>query len=296
MLSPMRFLTTQCLQAGGRLSAVSLVTQRTITSQSAAVRIDPHVLDNKDPDQVASMKQELLPIVDLEDRVIGAQSKADCHLMSNINSGLLHRAFSVLLYNSHNQFLLTQRTAAKITFPGYFTNACCSHPAATDEEMDSSNDFIGIKKAAKRRLVFELGIDPQQLQLSDIHFMTRVVYKAGSDDPIWGEHEMDYVLVIKKDLELRPNPSEVMFWKYLTQPELEVLLGKCYITPLFFTANKLLDQTERANQGEVNVSQWFYKIYQLFAKKYWGDMDQVKKLKDPHRIHLKRIPYRNTWL
>ena len=54
--------------------------------------------------------------------------------------------------------------------------------------------------------------------------------------------------------------------------------------------------TERANAGEVNVSQWFYKIYKLFAKNYWGKIDEVKLLKDPHRIHLKRIPYRDTWL
>ena len=226
MLSPLRCLTLQCLQAGRVIGCdVSRFSHRTVTSQSA-VRIASHLLDNKDPEQVASMRHELLPIVDLEDRVIGARSKADCHLMENIDSGLLHRAFSVLLYNSRNQFLLTQRTAAKITFPGYFTNACCSHPAATDEEMDSTNDFIGIRKAAKRRLVFELGVDPQQLLLSDIHFMTRVVYKAGSDDPVWGEHEMDYVLVIKKDLEIKPNPCEVMYWKYLNQPELEQLLGK----------------------------------------------------------------------
>lgn len=199
--------------------------RRSLTSQSA-VQVAWQQLENKDPEQVASMREELVPIVDYEDRVIGARSKADCHLMTNIESGLLHRAFSVLMYNSKDQFLLTQRTAAKITFPGYFTNACCSHPAATAEETDSSNDFIGIKRAAKRRLVFELGIDPQQLSLRDIHFMTRVVYKAGSDDPIWGEHEMDYVLVIKKDLDLRPNPAEVMFWQYMDRPELERLLGK----------------------------------------------------------------------
>lgn len=200
--------------------------RRTVTSQSAAAfRVAPHLLD-KDPEQVASMEQELLPVVDLEDRVIGSRSKADCHLMSNIEKGLLHRAFSVLMYNSDNQFLLTQRTSTKITFPGYFTNACCSHPAATEEEMDSTNNFIGVRKAAKRRLVFELGVDPDQLQLDDIHFMTRVVYKAGSDDPIWGEHELDYVLVIKKDLKIRPNLREVMYWKYLTRPELELLLGE----------------------------------------------------------------------
>jgi len=198
---------------------------RNMTSSSLRGQ-QQQLLKDKDPEQVASMTQEFCPVVDMEDKVLGSRSKADCHLMENINQGLLHRAFSVLLYNSRDEFLLTQRASTKITFPGYFTNACCSHPSAAPEEMDTSNDFQGMKKAAVRRLEFELGISPESLCLDDIHFMTRLTYLIPSpEDPIWGEHELDYVLVIKKDLELRPNLNEVQSWKYVSQDQLEDFLG-----------------------------------------------------------------------
>lgn len=82
-------------------------------------------LNNKDPEQVEAMKTEFCIIVDENDKVMGKRTKTDCHLMENINRGLLHRAFSVLMFNDDGQFLLTQRSDEKITFPGYFTNACC---------------------------------------------------------------------------------------------------------------------------------------------------------------------------
>ena len=229
-------------------SDVSLRLRRFMASSSGAVPATDSAsqwLVDKDPEQVAAMQQELIPVVDIQDRVIGARAKADCHLMANIEKGLLHRAFSVLLYNSSDQFLLTQRTATKITFPGYYTNACCSHPAASIEEVDPSDEFIGSKRAAKRRLVFELGIKPEQLSLNDIHFMTRIVYKAGSDDPVWGEHELDHVLVIKKDLDVNPNPCEVMSWQYVNQQELEHLLGMFTFLSLIVCINDIIDVVNR---------------------------------------------------
>lgn len=260
--------------------SMMMISDRSVSSTSFLRRSSQRVkvLQDKDPEQVASMTQEFCPVVDRDDRVIGARTKADCHLMENINQGLLHRAFSVLLYNSKDEFLLTQRASTKITFPSYFTNACCSHPAATPEEMDSSNDFEGMKKAAVRRLVFELGISPSALKLEDIHFMTRLIYKIECpEDPLWGEHELDYVLVIKKDLELRPNLSEVQSFKYVTKDQLE-------------------DFLHQANRGEVDVSQWFYKIYRLFAHNYWGSVDNLKPLKESNAIHDEKIPYRDLLL
>ena len=96
------------------------------------------------------------------DEVIGSASKKACHLAENINKGMLHRAFSVFLFNSKNELLLQQRSLSKMTFPGFFTNTCCSHPRATKSEMTEDN-YLGIKKAAKRRLNFELGISEEQV-------------------------------------------------------------------------------------------------------------------------------------
>ncbi len=58
------------------------------------------------------------------------------HLVSNIKAGLLHRAFSVFLFNTQGQLLLQQRAAAKITFPLCWTNTCCSHPLHIQNELE----------------------------------------------------------------------------------------------------------------------------------------------------------------
>ena len=112
------------------------------------------------------------------------------HLMSNINQGCLHRAFSVFIFTD-GKLLLQQRADEKITFPGYFTNTCCSHPLMTPQEMIIENQKgvhvnIGVKLAAVRKLEHELGI--RNVQWQDLHFLTRIHYMAPSDS-IWGEHE-----------------------------------------------------------------------------------------------------------
>ena len=108
--------------------------------------------------------EEKCILVDENDRVVGEATKRECHLNSNIKKGMLHRAFSVFLFNNRNELLLQQRSDAKITFPGRFTNTCCSHPLAFDEELDGKN-FIGVKRAAQRKLEHELGIKPSEVRL-----------------------------------------------------------------------------------------------------------------------------------
>lgn len=112
------------------------------------------------------------------------------HLMVNINQGLLHRAFSVFLFNSKNQLLLQQRAVGKITFPDMWTNTCCSHPLGIPGEggSDLSEAIAGVKRAAQRKLEQELGINSTQVPLFMFKFLTRIHYKASSDEK-WGEHE-----------------------------------------------------------------------------------------------------------
>ncbi|KAI1289786.1 Isopentenyl-diphosphate Delta-isomerase 1 [Halotydeus destructor] len=260
------------------LSSVMPAMRRALMPKGCQARLASSVaaeaLSNKDPLQVESMNKEQCIIVDEADQVIGMESKTDCHLMENINKGLIHRAFSVLMFNDKKEFLLTQRAAEKITFPGYYTNACCSHPSPVPEEMED-RDFVGIKRAAVRRLHFELGIDPSNIPLSDIHFMTRFTYVAQSDDPLWGEREMDYVLVINKHLDIHPNKNELKSWKYVSQGEL----------------NELFAKYER---NEVKVTQWFYKLSKLFLPKYWDNLDNLDSVKDQDTIHHQKIPIGKT--
>ena len=110
--------------------------------------------------------------------------------MSNIDKGLLHRAFSVFLFNDKNQLLLQQRASEKITFPDMWTNTCCSHPLGVPTETGDNlaNSVQGVKRAAQRKLEHELGIKKEQVPLENFHFLTRIHYKAPSNDE-WGEHE-----------------------------------------------------------------------------------------------------------
>ncbi len=112
------------------------------------------------------------------------------HLMYNINRGLLHRAFSVFLFDSQNRLLLQQRATEKITFPDMWTNTCCSHPLGIPGETGSelADSVQGVKRAAQRKLGHELGIQAAQVPLCDFNFLTRIHYKAPSDGQ-WGEHE-----------------------------------------------------------------------------------------------------------
>uniref|UniRef100_H3BLP1 Isopentenyl-diphosphate Delta-isomerase 1 n=1 Tax=Mus musculus TaxID=10090 RepID=H3BLP1_MOUSE len=105
---------------------------------------------------------EMCILIDENDNKIGADTKKNCHLNENIDKGLLHRAFSVFLFNTENKLLLQQRSDAKITFPGCFTNSCCSHPLSNPGELEENN-AIGVKRAAKRRLKAELGIPLEEV-------------------------------------------------------------------------------------------------------------------------------------
>ena len=173
-------------------------------------------VSNLDPKQVELLNEECI-VVDENDIALGSKSKKECHLMTNIEKGLIHRAFSVLLFNSSGEFLLTQRSDAKITFPSYITNTCCSHPLYTDLERDET-DAIGVKRAAQRRLQLELGIDSLKIPLKDFKYLTRFLYKAPSGG-LWGEHEIDYTLVLQKDVTLNPDPNEVKSYKYVSKDE-----------------------------------------------------------------------------
>ncbi|KMQ81395.1 isopentenyl-diphosphate delta-isomerase, partial [Lasius niger] len=87
------------------------------------------------------------------------------HLMTNIDKGLLHRAFSVFLFNDNNELLLQQRAPGKITFPDMWTNTCCSHPLSVSGETGSTlpEAVEGAKRAAQRKLDHELGIKKEQV-------------------------------------------------------------------------------------------------------------------------------------
>ena len=166
----------------------------------------------------ASMMAEAVLQVDENDVVVGPISKADSHYQS----GSLHRAFSVLLFNSDGKLLLQQRAHDKITFPSVWANSCCSHPLASAEEMEEDN-ALGVKVAAIRKLDQELGISPDTIDINDFHFITKMRYSARMNAD-WIEREIDHILMIQADVELEPNPNEVSAVKWVSADELDAML------------------------------------------------------------------------
>lgn len=229
----------------------------------AAVTMPEVSTDHLDEQQV-QLLAEMCILIDENDRRIGADTKKNCHLNENIDRGLLHRAFSVFLFNTENKLLLQQRSNAKITFPDCFTNTCCSHPLSHPLELEE-NDAIGVRRAAQRRMKAELGIPMEQVTPEEIFYLTRIHYKAKSDG-IWGEHEIDYILFVQKDVTLNPDPNEIQSYCYVTQKELKQLLDK-------------------ASRNEVKITPWFKLIAETFLFKWWDNLPHLNKFVDHEKIH-----------
>ena len=131
-------------------------------------------------------------LVDSNDNAIGTMEKMEAH-----HKGLLHRAFSILLFNSEGKTLIQKRSGTKYHSAGLWTNTCCSHPQPGEK----------IEDAARRRLNEEMGIDVAT------KFAYKFIYKATLNQELT-EHEVDHVFVGTYDGEPRINRKEVEDWKY----------------------------------------------------------------------------------
>jgi isopentenyldiphosphate isomerase len=95
------------------------------------------------------------------------------------------------------------------------------------EDTSPTDPALGCKRAAIRKLEHELGIPSASLSVEDFVYMTRIHYLADSvPDPAWGEHEVDYVFVVQKDVEMKLNPNEVSEVVYVTKEELKAMMRK----------------------------------------------------------------------
>ncbi|KAK6852688.1 Isopentenyldiphosphate isomerase [Apiospora arundinis] len=213
----------------------ALITAENILRLFPDIDTTSAALDGHDEEQIRLM-DEVCIVLDENDLPIGTASKKLCHLMTNIDKGLLHRAFSVFLFDDQNRLLLQQRASEKITFPDMWTNTCCSHPLHIPSETGSTltESIEGVKNAAQRKLDHELGIKKEQVPLENFRFLTRIHYKAPSDGK-WGEHEIDYILFIKANVDLDPNKNEVQDTKYVSPAELKTLFAdpQLKFTPWF---------------------------------------------------------------
>jgi isopentenyl-diphosphate Delta-isomerase len=138
-------------------------------------------------------------LVDEQDNAVGTMGKLEVH-----QKALLHRAFSVFIFNSNNEMLIQQRAATKYHSPGLWTNACCSHPRPGEDTQ----------AAANRRLLEELGFS------TALQKAFAFTYKAAFDNGLT-EHEFDHVFTGHYDGAIVPDPVEVRDFKFISIPMLE---------------------------------------------------------------------------
>lgn len=201
--------------------STSAYTQEPVASSTAHTgKLATIDLSEYDPEQSKLMDERCI-VVDENDNAIGALDKKTCHLMQNINKGLLHRAFSAFVFRPEDgKLLLQQRATEKITFPDMWTNTCCSHPLDDFEEEKIEKDQLGVRVAASRKLEHELGIPKSQTPIDKFQYLTRIHYLAPCGDGVWGEHEIDYILFLTANVDVTPNLNEIRDYKYVDKQEL----------------------------------------------------------------------------
>lgn len=171
--------------------------------------------DQTGPARVVSSDSEELILVDGSDRALGTLSKGECH----DGDGVLHRAFSVFLFDENGRLLIQQRAGEKRLWPLYWANSCCSHPRAGEE----------MAEATVRRTREELGVT------TGLGFVYKFRYQANYLD-LGAEHELCWVYVGRCDGgDLRPNPSEIADWRFLDCASVDALVAddRADVTPWF---------------------------------------------------------------
>ena len=181
-------------------------------------RFNTILQDSQADDEQSIMMAEAVILVDESDNELGYASKVESHH----GHGLLHRAFSVLLFNENNELLLQKRADSKVTFPGVWANSCCSHPLYSELEREIKNN-LGVKRAAVRKLDQELGIKSEQIPIDNFHSITKMMYSSRMDEN-WIEREIDHVLMIKSNVDVDFNPNEVSAVKWVSREQLEEML------------------------------------------------------------------------
>ena len=175
-----------------------------------------------DSDQVDMMSEEVI-LVDAQDNQLGSMSKVDAHR----GDGVLHRAFSILVFDEKDRLLIQRRASHKITFPNVWANTVCSHPLSIPNDSDDSIMGHGSKIAAIRKMEQEMGIIAGAIPIEDIHFITRMLYRARADE-IWVEHELDHILFarVHSSIEFQANPNEISETYWVTETELRDWLAE----------------------------------------------------------------------
>ena len=151
-------------------------------------------------EEVVSNDAEELILVDELDREIGRKTKSECHS----GNGVLHRAFSIFVFNGNDELLLQQRAPSKPLWPSYWSNTCCSHPRHGES----------MEHAVSRRLEQELGFE------CPLEFLYKFKYHA-QYSALGSEHEYCWVYYGRYDGPIDVNVNEIADWRYIGIDALE---------------------------------------------------------------------------
>ena len=157
------------------------------------------------------MTEEHVILVDENDNQIGLMPKMEAH-----EKALLHRAFSVFIFNNKNELMLQQRAAHKYHSPKLWTNTCCSHQRDGETNLE----------AGKRRLKEEMGF------VTDLQEKTSFIYKAPFENGLT-EHELDHIMVGYYNDEPNINEDEVASWKWMSLEDVKSDIAR---NPQYYTA------------------------------------------------------------
>jgi len=170
--------------------------------------------DNRVTTASAAADADSLILVDEADHGVGHLSKEMCHA----GRGVLHRAFSLLIFNGRGELLLQQRSASKRLWPMYWSNSCCSHPRRA-ETMEA---------AIHRRLHEELGLH------CALHFLFKFQYQA-QFDATGAENELCSVFIGRSADSVKINAHEILAWRWVSPEALQAEMedGAGNFTPWF---------------------------------------------------------------
>jgi len=150
--------------------------------------------------KIVSDESERLILVDAADQVLGHLDKSACH----DGEGVLHRAFSLFIFNAAGELLIQQRASSKRLWPDFWSNSCCSHPRAGET----------MELAVQRRCEQELGFR------TPLRFLYKFEYSAQFEE-LGSEHELCSVYVGTFQGGPRVNTTEIKAWRWIAPAELE---------------------------------------------------------------------------
>ncbi len=188
-------------------------------------------------DKKVSFDDEPLILVNEQDEEIGYLDKKSCHQ----GNGILHRAFSIFIFNDEGKVLMQQRSQQKNLWPLYWSNSCCSHPRKGE----------ALPIATRRRLEEELGF------VCDLTYLFKFIYQASYEDR-GSEYELCYVYIGKSNDPVKSNTNEIADWRYMEIAELD----------------------EEIKRHPENFTPWFKLEWEQMKREWWGEIEKLWKTKD----------------